>query len=112
MVDDSLDGPPLGALWVSIILLSAVCSQSPRALLRLFTSHLAPRSLLASRLIASTSVPGRTKQALQHVTVNADGLGLCPAEIKCRMAAGGFDESKVETMEMIHGLTKLMIAHK
>lgn len=65
MVDDSLDGPPLGALW-----------------------------------------------ALQHVTVNAEGLGLCPAEIKCRMAAGGFDDSKVETMEMIHGLTKLMIAYK
>ena len=33
MVDDSLDGPPLGALW-----------------------------------------------ALQHVTVNADGIGLCPFE--------------------------------
>tara|TARA_B110001452_G_scaffold209518_1_gene179816 strand:- start:299 stop:817 length:519 start_codon:yes stop_codon:yes gene_type:complete len=65
MVDDSLDGPPLGALW-----------------------------------------------ALQHVTVNADGLGLCPAEIITRMAAGGFDASKCESLEMIHGMTKLVVATK
>lgn len=65
MVDDSLDGPALGALW-----------------------------------------------ALQHVTVNADGLGLCPKEIIDRMGAGGFDMSKCETMEMIHGMTKLIVAHK
>eukprot|EP00406_Dinophysis_acuminata_P055078 CAMPEP_0179301864 /NCGR_PEP_ID=MMETSP0797-20121207/47769_1 /TAXON_ID=47934 /ORGANISM="Dinophysis acuminata, Strain DAEP01" /LENGTH=210 /DNA_ID=CAMNT_0021011377 /DNA_START=44 /DNA_END=672 /DNA_ORIENTATION=+ len=44
MVDDSLDGPVLGALW-----------------------------------------------GLQHVTVNADGLGLCPKEIVARMGEGGFD---------------------
>merc|ERR1719310_1165274 len=65
MVNDSLDGPALGALW-----------------------------------------------ALQHVTVNADGLGLTPSEIQTRMAAGGFDASKVETMEMIHNMTKLIVAHK
>ena len=65
MVNDSLDGPSLGALW-----------------------------------------------ALQHVTVNADGLGLCPAEIIQRMAAGGFDASKCESQEMIHGMTKLIVAHK
>ena len=63
MVNDSLDGPPLGALW-----------------------------------------------ALQHVTVNADGLGLCPAEVGARMTDAGF--AKIETQEMIHGLTKLMVAHK
>ena len=28
------------------------------------------------------------------------------------MAAGGFDGSKCETMEMITGLTKLIVAHK
>jgi len=65
MVNDSLDGPELGALW-----------------------------------------------ALQHVCVNADGLGLCPSEIINRMATGGFDPSKCETMEMIHGMTKLIVAHK
>jgi len=65
MVNDSLDGPALGALW-----------------------------------------------ALQHVTVNAEGLGLCPKEIIARMAAAGFDASKCETMEMIHGMTKLVVAHK
>lgn len=115
MVNDSLDGPELGALW-----------------------------------------------ALQHVTVNADGLGLCPAEVITRMGAGGFDASKcqaiqyllhilspahlnpdvyllwrrsapsevstprppihtppalstprlAQTMEMITGLTKLIVAHK
>jgi len=65
MVNDSLDGPELGALW-----------------------------------------------ALQHVTVNAGGLGLCPAEIITRLAAGGFDPSKCESLEMITGMTKLVIAHK
>jgi SAM-dependent methyltransferase len=65
MVNDSLDGPSLGALW-----------------------------------------------ALQHVTVNADGLGLCPKEIIDRMGAAGFDASKCETMEMIHGMTKVVIARK
>jgi len=65
MVNDSLDGPALGALW-----------------------------------------------ALQHVTVNADGLGLCPKEIIARMALGGFDPAKCESMEMIGGLTKLIVAHK
>ena len=48
--------------------------------------------------------------ALQHVTVNADGLGLCPAEVGDRMTAAGFGQ--IETQEMIHGLTKLMVAHK
>ena len=48
--------------------------------------------------------------ALQHVTVNADGLGLCPSEVGDRMTAAGFGQ--IETQEMIHGLTKLMVAHK
>jgi len=64
MVNDSLDGPQLGALW-----------------------------------------------ALQHVAVNADGLGLCPKETILRMGLAGFDTSKCETMEMIHGMTKLIVAH-
>ena len=49
MVNDSLDGPPLGALW-----------------------------------------------ALQHVTVNADGLGLCPREVIGRMASAGFDAAMLQ----------------
>ena len=65
MVNDTLDGPMLGALW-----------------------------------------------ALQHVTVNASGLGLSPKEVISRMGTGGFDESTCETMEMIHGMTKLIVAHK
>jgi len=48
--------------------------------------------------------------ALQHVTVNADGLGLCPFEIINRMEAAGF--SGAETSEMIHGMTKLIVAYK
>ncbi|CAE7799157.1 unnamed protein product [Symbiodinium sp. CCMP2592] len=65
MVNDSLDGPALGALW-----------------------------------------------GLQHVTVNAQGLGLCPAEVIRRMAQAGFEENKCQTHEMIHGMTKLIVAHK
>mmetsp|Transcript_33169 Transcript_33169/g.71594 ORF Transcript_33169/g.71594 Transcript_33169/m.71594 type:complete len:391 (+) Transcript_33169:75-1247(+) len=65
MVDDSLDGPALGALW-----------------------------------------------ALQHVTVNADGLGLRPKEIIDRLGKAGFDTAKCETKEMIHGMTKLVVAKK
>jgi len=48
--------------------------------------------------------------ALQHVTVNAGGLGLTPAEVISRMTAAGF--AKCETMEMINGLTKLIVACK
>jgi len=49
---------------------------------------------------------------LQHVTVNADGLGLCPKEVISRMAAAGFDGDQCVTAEMIHGMTKLIVAHK
>lgn len=48
--------------------------------------------------------------ALQHVTVNADGLGLAPFEIIDRMEAAGFTDAA--TTEMIHGMTKLIVAHK
>ena len=48
--------------------------------------------------------------ALQHVTVNAEGLGLCPSNVTARMTAAGFGET--ETTEMIGGLTKLIVAHK
>jgi len=50
--------------------------------------------------------------ALQHVTVNADGLGLAPREVVSRMLAAGFASGKAETHEMISGLTKLVIGHK
>jgi len=48
--------------------------------------------------------------ALQHVTVNADGLGLAPFEIIDRMNAAGFTDAS--SVEMIHGMTKLIVAHK
>jgi len=48
--------------------------------------------------------------ALQHVTVNADGLGLAPFEIVARMEEAGFVEA--QTSEMIHGMTKLIVGHK
>merc|ERR1712129_458613 len=51
-------------------------------------------------------------KALQPVTVNADGLGLCPAGVISRMAESGFDAAKCESLEMIHGMTKLVVAHK
>ena len=63
MVDDSLDGPPLGALW-----------------------------------------------ALQHVTVNAQGRGLCPSEVVARLADAGFGQC--DTSEMSQGRTKRVVAHK
>mmetsp|Transcript_109638 Transcript_109638/g.349819 ORF Transcript_109638/g.349819 Transcript_109638/m.349819 type:complete len:359 (-) Transcript_109638:109-1185(-) len=63
MVDDSLDGPQLGALW-----------------------------------------------ALQHVTVNPEGLGLCPANVVSRMSSAGF--RRTEVMEMIGGMTKVIVGYK
>ena len=48
--------------------------------------------------------------ALQHVTVNADGLGLAPFEIINRMEEAGFTDGT--TTEMIHGMTKLIVGHK
>jgi predicted O-methyltransferase YrrM len=63
MVDDTLDGPLLGALW-----------------------------------------------SLQHVAVNADGLGLHPANVTELMTKAGFKD--VDAAEMIGGMTKLMIGKK
>jgi len=63
MVDDSKDGPALGAYW-----------------------------------------------ALQHVTVNPDGLGLSPSEVSDRMKAAGF--GKTEAFDMIARMTKVVIGHK
>ena len=63
-VNDSLDGPALGALW-----------------------------------------------ALQHVAVNADGLGLHPAAVAAKLEGAGFNAVDAPR-EMIGGMTKLVIAHK
>jgi predicted O-methyltransferase YrrM len=63
MVDDSLEGPLLGALW-----------------------------------------------SLQHVAVNADGLGLHPANVSDMMTKAGFGD--ISTSEMIGGMTKIIIGKK
>lgn len=63
MVDDSLEGPLLGALW-----------------------------------------------SLQHVAVNAGGMGLHPAVVKDLMTKAGFAD--VSHQEMIGGMTKLVIGKK
>jgi len=63
MVSDTLDGPPLGALW-----------------------------------------------ALQHVTVNPQGLGLYPKDICDRVLAAGF--ARADAMEMIQDMTRVVVGHK
>jgi len=63
MVDDTLDGPELGALW-----------------------------------------------SLQHIAVNADGMGLHPAAVKELMHGAGFHE--VASSNMIGGMTKLVIGKR
>ena len=64
MVDDTLDGPPIAALW-----------------------------------------------AVQHIAVNADGLGLCPENVSQKMREAGFTNID-ESLEMIGGLTKVVVATK
>lgn len=49
---------------------------------------------------------------LQHVAVNAEGLGLCPQEIIKRMVLAGFNASDCKSDEMIHGMTKIVVAKK
>jgi predicted O-methyltransferase YrrM len=63
MVEDTLDGPELGALW-----------------------------------------------SLQHVAVNADGLGLAPAIVTRMMQDAGFEAFKAN--DMIKGMTKVVIGKK
>lgn len=49
--------------------------------------------------------------ALQHVTVNAQGLGLTPAAVTARLESAGF--AKIDPhAEMISGMTKVLVAHK
>jgi len=63
MVEDTLDGPELGALW-----------------------------------------------SLQHVAVNADGLGLAPSLVTRMMQDVGFEAFQVD--DMIKGMTKVIIGRK
>ena len=49
--------------------------------------------------------------ALQHVTVNADGLGLSPAGVRSRLEAAGFTAVDAHR-DMIRGMTKVLVAHK
>mmetsp|Transcript_35453 Transcript_35453/g.89297 ORF Transcript_35453/g.89297 Transcript_35453/m.89297 type:complete len:383 (-) Transcript_35453:115-1263(-) len=63
MVNDTLDGPELGALW-----------------------------------------------SLQHVAVNADGVGLCPSIVEGLMRKAGFGE--ISHRDMIGGMTKMVIGKK
>lgn len=63
MVEDSLDGPPLAALW-----------------------------------------------ALQHVTVNPEGVGLHPQLASGLMLKAGFE--RAESLDMIRGMTKVIVGHK
>mmetsp|Transcript_77331 Transcript_77331/g.199062 ORF Transcript_77331/g.199062 Transcript_77331/m.199062 type:complete len:102 (+) Transcript_77331:3-308(+) len=48
--------------------------------------------------------------ALQHVTVNPEGLGLHPSSVSERMLAAGF--ARTESLEMIGGMTKLVIGYQ
>ena len=54
---------------------------------------------------------GAALWALQHVAVNADGLGLHPAAVAAKLEGAGFDAVDAPR-EMIGGMTKLVIAHK
>ncbi|KAJ9458922.1 3-hydroxy-5-methyl-1-naphthoate 3-O-methyltransferase [Diplonema papillatum] len=49
--------------------------------------------------------------AVQHIAVNVNGLGLCPANVSEVMKEAGF-EDVAPSQEMIKGLTKLVIATK
>jgi predicted O-methyltransferase YrrM len=48
--------------------------------------------------------------SLQHVAVNANGLGLHPANVGALMSKAGF--GSIESSEMIGGMTKLVIGKK
>ena len=54
---------------------------------------------------------GAALWALQHVAVNADGLGLHPAAVAAKLEGAGFNAVDAPR-EMIGGMTKLVIAHK
>ena len=65
-------------------------------------------SSYATRIIPEIPPRFPPRRILHHLAAS----GLCPKNVIERMAAGGFDGSKCETMEMITGLTKLIVAHK
>mmetsp|Transcript_78527 Transcript_78527/g.138348 ORF Transcript_78527/g.138348 Transcript_78527/m.138348 type:complete len:390 (+) Transcript_78527:57-1226(+) len=111
---------PVNDASYDVVLMSYISGSVPESvILPLYTNAmkaLRPGGrLLVHDFMANDSLDGPALGALwglQHVTVNAKGLGLCPAEIIDRMGQAGFDKSKCETMEMIHGMTKLIVAHK
>ncbi|CAE8674160.1 unnamed protein product [Polarella glacialis] len=48
--------------------------------------------------------------ALQHVTVNPDGLGLSPKKISAFMRVAGFQN--IQAFDMISRMTKVVVAFK
>ena len=107
MVDDSLDGPLGGAIWALQHVTVNVPAQG--------WPTLGP---LASLQLSNPVIPRPRRKKNEAPPcplcsqVNADGLGLCPKEVKSRMTAAGFNESRAESHEMIGGLTKLVVGYK
>lgn len=111
---------PVNDASFDVVLMSYISGSVPEAIISALYANafkaLRPGGrLLVHDFMVHDSLDGPALGALwglQHVTVNADGLGLCPAEIISRMATAGFDPSKCESQEMIHGMTKLIVAQK
>jgi len=111
---------PVNDAAYDVVLMSYISGSVPEAIISQLYANafkaLRPGGrLLVHDFMVHDSLDGPALGALwglQHVTVNADGLGLCPAEIIKRMAVAGFDPANVETQEMIHGMTKVLVAHK
>lgn len=103
-----------------IVLMSYLCGSVPEsAIQELFVNaYRAMRPggrLLIHDFMVDDNLDGPLLGALwglQHVTVNAEGLGLCPKEVIPRLCKAGFDPSRCVTTDAIRGMTKLIVAHK
>jgi ubiquinone/menaquinone biosynthesis C-methylase UbiE len=111
---------PVDSASFDVVLLSYISGSVPEPIIQALYTNAFKALKSGGRLLVHDFMVNNTLDkpalgalwGLQHVTVNADGLGLSPAEIISRMGNAGFDAGKCESMEMIHGLTKLIIAHK
>ncbi|CAL1173744.1 unnamed protein product [Cladocopium goreaui] len=109
---------PIQELSQDLVLMSYLCGSVPEELIEVLYRNALKVLKPGGRLVVHDFMVDDSKDgpalgaywALQHVTVNPNGLGLTPRLVEERLTHSGFVE--VEAFEMIARMTKVVLARK
>lgn len=109
---------PIQELSQDLVLMSYLCGSVPEELIEVLYRNALKVLKPGGRLVVHDFMVDDSKDgpalgaywALQHVTVNPNGLGLTPRLVEERLTRSGFVE--VEAFEMIARMTKVVLARK